>query len=100
MFSVFVFVSDIIKGFDLFTTTLVFATGTEMAQLICGGCHTLLMFIRGATSVQCSCCHTVNLALEGDKIIQNSAVESLYSPKKDEKKKLELIIMKIYPFYV
>lgn len=40
-------------------------TGTEMAQLICGGCHTLLMYIRGATSVQCSCCHTVNLALEG-----------------------------------
>ena len=39
--------------------------GTEMAQLVCGGCHTLLMYIRGATSVQCSCCHTVNLALEG-----------------------------------
>lgn len=36
-----------------------------MAQLVCGGCHTLLMYIRGATSVQCSCCHTVNLALEG-----------------------------------
>jgi len=40
-------------------------TGTEMAQLVCGGCHTLLMYIRGATNVQCSCCHTVNLALEG-----------------------------------
>ena len=40
-------------------------TGTEMAQLVCGGCHTLLMYIRGATSVQCSCCQTVNLALEG-----------------------------------
>lgn len=25
----------------------------------------LTMYIRGATSVQCSCCHTVNLALEG-----------------------------------
>lgn len=43
-------------------------TGTEMAQLVCGGCHTLLMYIRGATSVQCSCCHTVNLALEGTEI--------------------------------
>ena len=43
-------------------------TGTEMAQLVCGGCHTLLMYIRGATSVQCSCCHTVNLALEGMEI--------------------------------
>lgn len=42
--------------------------GTEMAQLVCGGCHTLLMYIRGATSVQCSCCHTVNLALEGEEI--------------------------------
>ena len=40
--------------------------GTEMAQLVCGGCHTLLMYIRGATSVQCSCCHTINLALEGN----------------------------------
>nr|XP_025652016.1 protein LOL1-like isoform X3 [Arachis hypogaea]XP_025698483.1 protein LOL1-like isoform X3 [Arachis hypogaea] len=42
--------------------------GTEMAQLICGGCHTLLMYIRGATSVQCSCCHTVNLALEANQV--------------------------------
>lgn len=39
-----------------------------MAQLVCGGCHTLLMYIRGATSVQCSCCHTVNLALEGSAV--------------------------------
>ncbi|KAH1250188.1 Protein LOL1 [Glycine max] len=43
-------------------------TGTEMAQLVCGGCHTLLMYIRGATSVQCSCCHTVNLALEANQV--------------------------------
>ncbi|KAL2494022.1 Protein LSD1 [Forsythia ovata] len=35
--------------------------GMEMAQLICGGCRTLLMHARGATSVRCSCCHTVNL---------------------------------------
>ncbi|KAK4488056.1 hypothetical protein RD792_003798 [Penstemon davidsonii] len=33
----------------------------DMAQLICGGCRTLLMHTRGATSVRCSCCHTVNL---------------------------------------
>ncbi|GFZ06098.1 hypothetical protein Acr_18g0002680 [Actinidia rufa] len=33
-----------------------------MAQLICGGCRTLLMYARGATSVRCSCCQTVNLA--------------------------------------
>lgn len=46
-----------------------FAAGTEMAQLICGGCHTLLMYIRGASSVQCSCCHTVNLALEGKQVL-------------------------------
>ncbi len=36
----------------------------EMAQLVCAGCRTLLMYMRGATSVQCSCCHTVNLAME------------------------------------
>ncbi|XP_047095175.1 protein LSD1 isoform X1 [Lolium rigidum] len=45
-----------------------FGAGTEMAQLVCGGCHTLLMYIRGATSVQCSCCHTVNLAMEGNQV--------------------------------
>ncbi|XP_073100037.1 protein LSD1-like [Elaeis guineensis] len=39
-----------------------------MAQLVCGGCHTLLMYIRGATSVQCSCCHTINLALEANQV--------------------------------
>ncbi|KAL0339928.1 UNVERIFIED_CONTAM: protein LSD1, partial [Sesamum radiatum] len=38
------------------------SSGMEMAQLICGGCRTLLMYTRGATSVRCSCCHTVNLA--------------------------------------
>ncbi|XP_057841999.1 protein LOL2 isoform X2 [Cryptomeria japonica] len=42
--------------------------GTEMAQLICGGCRTLLMYVRGATSVQCSCCHTVNLAMEANQV--------------------------------
>ncbi|WVZ09655.1 hypothetical protein V8G54_014185 [Vigna mungo] len=40
----------------------------DMAQLVCGGCHTLLMYIRGATTVQCSCCHTVNLALEANQV--------------------------------
>ncbi|KAK1357089.1 hypothetical protein POM88_050345 [Heracleum sosnowskyi] len=42
--------------------------GTEMAQLVCGGCHTLLMYIRGATSVKCSCCHTVNLSTEANQV--------------------------------
>ncbi|KAK3038280.1 hypothetical protein RJ639_029868 [Escallonia herrerae] len=37
-------------------------TGLDTAQLICGGCRTLLMYSCGATSVRCSCCHTVNLA--------------------------------------
>ena len=36
-----------------------------MAQLECGGCRTLLMYIRGASSVQCSVCNTVNLAVQG-----------------------------------
>ncbi|WVZ94973.1 hypothetical protein U9M48_040793 [Paspalum notatum var. saurae] len=48
--------------------TLYRVAGTEMAQLVCGGCHTLLMYIRGATSVQCSCCHTVNLAMEANQV--------------------------------
>ncbi|CAL9166637.1 unnamed protein product [Musa hybrid cultivar] len=33
----------------------------EMAQLVCGGCRTLLMYSRGATSVRCSCCNTINI---------------------------------------
>lgn len=49
-----------------------------MAQLVCGGCHTLLMYIRGATSVQCSCCHTVNLAMEGKVILQLFEIYSIY----------------------
>ncbi|KAM3260066.1 hypothetical protein ACQJBY_045647 [Aegilops geniculata] len=32
-----------------------------MAQLICGGCRTLLMYTRNADTVRCSCCSTVNL---------------------------------------
>lgn len=40
-----------------------------MAQLICHGCYSPLMYIRGATSVQCSRCCTVTLALEGEDVI-------------------------------
>ena len=40
-----------------------------MAQLPCGGCQTLLMYIRGASSVQCSLCNTVNLAVQGANLI-------------------------------
>lgn len=50
------------------TTNLVqlIRSGTEMAQLVCGGCRTLLMYVRGATSVQCSQCNTVNLSVQGE----------------------------------
>ncbi|CAL9211050.1 unnamed protein product [Musa acuminata subsp. burmannicoides] len=34
----------------------------EMAQIICYGCRTLLMYTSGATSVRCSCCGTINIA--------------------------------------
>jgi len=43
-------------------------SGTEMAQLVCGGCRTLLMYVRGATSVQCSQCNTVNLSVQANQI--------------------------------
>jgi LSD1 subclass zinc finger protein len=39
--------------------------GREMAQLICGGCRTLLMYTRSADTVRCSCCNTVNLVRPG-----------------------------------
>lgn len=32
------------------------------AQLVCGGCRSLLMYVRGASTVQCSVCSTLNLA--------------------------------------
>jgi len=32
----------------------------ELSQLYCGGCRTLLMHARGATTVRCSCCNTIN----------------------------------------
>lgn len=37
----------------------------EMSHLVCGGCGTLLMYTRGATSVRCSCCQTINHARAG-----------------------------------
>uniref|UniRef100_A0A8I6YLE2 Zinc finger LSD1-type domain-containing protein n=1 Tax=Hordeum vulgare subsp. vulgare TaxID=112509 RepID=A0A8I6YLE2_HORVV len=37
-----------------------------MAQFICGGCRTLLMYIRSAYTVRCSCCSTVNLVRPGN----------------------------------
>ncbi|KAA3478575.1 protein LSD1-like [Gossypium australe] len=42
--------------------------GMEMAQLICGGCRTLLMYTRGAASIRCSCCHTINVAPASNQI--------------------------------
>ncbi|MBA0774610.1 hypothetical protein Gotri_009809 [Gossypium trilobum] len=36
------------------------SVGMEMAQLVCGGCRTLLMYTCGATSVRCSCCNIIN----------------------------------------
>lgn len=59
--------SDINLDFTL-SGFLEFSAGTEMAQLICGGCHTLLMYVGGASRVQCSCCHTVNLASQGKQV--------------------------------
>lgn len=44
-----------------YSLQIIWYAGMEMAQLICGGCRTLLMHARGAASVRCSCCHTVNL---------------------------------------
>lgn len=36
-----------------------------MAQLVCGGCRTMLIYARGATSVRCSCCNTINITMPG-----------------------------------
>ncbi|CAJ1936470.1 unnamed protein product [Sphenostylis stenocarpa] len=34
-------------------------------QMVCGSCHRLLSYPRGAKYVKCSCCQTVNIVLEG-----------------------------------
>uniref|UniRef100_A0A0A0L6K3 Zinc finger LSD1-type domain-containing protein n=2 Tax=Cucumis sativus TaxID=3659 RepID=A0A0A0L6K3_CUCSA len=39
-----------------------------MARLVCSGCYTLLMYSRGAKSVQCSCCRTINAASEANQM--------------------------------
>ncbi|XP_048230986.1 protein LOL2 isoform X1 [Ricinus communis] len=38
---------------------------SEMAQMVCGSCRTLLSYPRGARHVQCSSCQMVNFVLEG-----------------------------------
>ncbi|KAF2303336.1 hypothetical protein GH714_016859 [Hevea brasiliensis] len=38
---------------------------SEMAQMVCGSCRSLLSYPRGARHVQCSCCQMVNFVLEG-----------------------------------
>lgn len=38
---------------------------TGMAQLVCGGCRTILMYARGAASVRCSCCNTISVTMSG-----------------------------------
>ncbi|XP_027942355.1 protein LSD1-like isoform X1 [Vigna unguiculata] len=43
-------------------------TGMEVSQIYCGGCRTLLMYARGATSVGCSCCHSINLVPESNQV--------------------------------
>nr|XP_023893231.1 protein LOL2 [Quercus suber]POE59928.1 protein lol2 [Quercus suber] len=41
---------------------------SEMAQMVCGTCHNLLKYPRGARQVHCSCCHTGNFVLEAHEV--------------------------------
>lgn len=66
-------------GIQLLSLYIILA-GTEMSQLICGGCRTLLMYTRGATSVRCSCCHTVNLATGTILMLESCALHYKDSP--------------------
>lgn len=50
---------------NFWAKTSVICAGMEMSHLVCGGCRTLLMYTRGATSVRCSCCQTINHARTG-----------------------------------
>ena len=42
----------------------------SMSQLVCGACRTLLLYPRGATTVQCSMCNTVNLSVPQNQVSQ------------------------------
>lgn len=44
-----------------------------MANIVCGGCGTMLMYTSSATSVRCSCCQTLNLV--PGKIISKAQTE-------------------------
>ncbi|XP_014507708.1 protein LOL2 [Vigna radiata var. radiata] len=39
-------------------------------QMVCGSCHRLLSYPRGAKHVKCSCCEAVNIVLEADQVGQ------------------------------
>ncbi|KAK9267825.1 hypothetical protein L1049_010261 [Liquidambar formosana] len=43
---------------------------SDMAQMVCGSCHRLLSYPRGARHVQCSSCQTVNFVLEAQQVGQ------------------------------
>ncbi|EEF43270.1 conserved hypothetical protein [Ricinus communis] len=43
---------------------------SEMAQMVCGSCRTLLSYPRGARHVQCSSCQMVNFVLEAHEVGQ------------------------------
>ncbi|KAJ9168858.1 hypothetical protein P3X46_020341 [Hevea brasiliensis] len=43
---------------------------SEMAQMVCGSCRSLLSYPRGARHVQCSCCQMVNFVLEAHEVGQ------------------------------
>lgn len=51
----------------------IFCVGMDMANIVCGGCGTMLMYTRSATSVRCSCCQTLNLV--PGKIISKAQTE-------------------------
>ncbi|XP_055961419.1 protein LOL2 [Mercurialis annua] len=43
---------------------------SEMVQLVCGSCRTLLSYPKGARHVKCSSCEMVNLVLEAHEVGQ------------------------------
>ncbi|XP_012091597.1 protein LOL2 [Jatropha curcas] len=43
---------------------------SEMAQMVCGSCRSLLSYPRGARHVRCSCCQMVNFVLEAHEVGQ------------------------------
>jgi len=54
-------------------------SSAETANLICGGCRTMLAYPAGSNSVRCTVCSTINLLIQGSHV-SNITCEGCHTP--------------------